>query len=380
MQFCYTEEEQQVVAAVSAFARKELLPLQREMEEKGAMPDAVRARFADLSVLRLPFPEEAGGADGTFSSMILAVRELGYASPVPPNLVLENFVLAWPVFRFGSATMKEKVLPGLLSLDLVGGLAFTEPDTGSDPRQLKTAARKVDGGWILNGVKRFITYSGICDHLVLFAKTAENQVGAFLVSRNQPGYQAGRREHFLHMAVDNGDVILTDYFAPDDCLIGTVEQGFDVLLNAETLGKIGFCSIFLGAARRAMDLALSYALTKMHRDKPIGIKFQMIQEKLARMAVELEAANAYLEKLCAKVDRGGDPFFDAAALKIMTAKALRTIADCAMEIHGAYSLSSEYEVGRIYAMAAAVPVVMGSLDIQKVIVSRTLLAAGRYAA
>lgn len=377
MEFRYTEEEEQVIAAVSAFARKELLPLQKEMEEKGFMPEELRARFAELSVLCLPFPEEYGGAEGTFSSMIMAVRELGYASPVPPNLVLENFVLAWPVMRFGSAAMKEKILPGLLSLDLVGGLAFTEPDTGSDPRQLKTWAKKTEGGWVLNGTKRFITYSGICDHLVLFAKTSEEQVGAFLVSRGEPGYEAGKREHFLHMAVDNGDLVLTDYFASDDCLIGTVEQGFEVLLNAETLGKIGFCAIFLGAARRALDLALAYALGKTHRGRPIGLKFHMIQEKLARMAAALESANAYLEKVCAKVDRGADPFYDAAVLKILTARTLRTVADDAMEIHGAYSLSSEYEVGRIYAMAAAVPVVMGSLDIQRVIVSRTLLAAGK---
>ncbi|MDI6797620.1 MAG: acyl-CoA dehydrogenase family protein [Desulfatibacillaceae bacterium] len=378
MEYSLTFEETQVVQSTARFALNDILPLQKQLDSTGIMPDGLKQKFLELGILRLPFPEQYGGLDATFTAMMLAVRELGYASPVPPNGILENFVLAWPILNFGSAAMKERYLPGLIAMETVGGLAFTEPDTGSDPRQLITIAKKTDGGWILNGTKRFITYSGICDYLILFAKTEQNQVAAFLVESARPGYKVGRRESFVHMALDNGDIYLEDYFAPDEHLIGTVEQGFEVLLKSESLGKIGFCAIFIGAAKRALDLAISYANTKMHRDKPIGIKFPMIQEKIARMATQIEAMDSYLLKVCAKADKGGDIFWEAAVLKLMTAEGMRTVATDAMEIHGAYGLSQEYEVGRFYAMAAAVPVVMGSMDIQRVITGRTLLAKGKY--
>ncbi|MBW1989532.1 MAG: acyl-CoA/acyl-ACP dehydrogenase [Deltaproteobacteria bacterium] len=378
MNFSFTEEETQIREETARFARERILPLQGEIEKCGVLPESLDAEFRGLGIVGLPFPEEDGGLSGTFTSMILAVRELAYASMVPPNMVLENFVLAWPLWAYGSEELKKTYLPGLFSMESVGALAFTEPDTGSDPRQLKTTAVKAEGGWVLNGTKRFITYSGICDQMILFAKTGEMEVAAFLVERGKPGYKAGKRESFSHMQVDNGDVILQDYFAPDPHLIGAPAQGFEILLKSESLGKIGFCAIYAGAANRAVDLALSYATTRTHRGKPIGLKFQMIQEKIARMAVMAEALNSHLFRVCAKVDEGSDILFDAAVLKILTANTIRRLASDVMEIHGAYGLSDEYEASRIYALAAGAPVVMGALDLQRVIVARTLLAAGRY--
>ncbi len=378
MEYALTFEESEIRKEVARFARERILPRQREIEGAGTLPPDLMEEFLGLGILSLPFPEEAGGLSGTFTAMMLACSELAYASMVPPNMILENFVLAWPLFTYGTPEARERFLPDLLSMKAVGALAFTEPDTGSDPRQLTTVAKKAEGGWIINGCKRFITYSAICHQMIVFAKTETGGVQAFLVESCRPGYKVGKRESFSHMKVDNGDVFLDNYFAPDAHAIGTPEQGFEVLLKAEGLGKIGFCAIYAGVARRAVDIALSYANTRMHRDKPIGVKFQMIQEKIARMAVHAESMNAYLTRVCAKVDKGEDTFWEAAVLKILTAQGIRRIADDCMEIHGAYGLSDEYEASRIFALSAAAPVVMGSLDIQRVIVSRTLLAAGRY--
>ncbi|MBU2488006.1 MAG: acyl-CoA/acyl-ACP dehydrogenase [Proteobacteria bacterium] len=378
MEYAFTFEEAEIQKEVARFSRERILPRQREIEKTGILPPDLLEEFLGLGILSLPFPEEAGGLDGTFTAMMLAVSELAYGSMVPPNMILENYVLAWPLFAYGSPEARERFLPDLLSMKAVGALAFTEPDTGSDPRQLTTVAKKTEGGWVINGCKRFITYSAICHQMIIFAKTESGGVQAFLVEADKPGYKAGKRESFSHMQVDNGDVILEDYFAPDAHAIGTPDQGFEVLLKAESLGKIGFCAIYTGVARRALDIALAYANTRMHRDRPIGIKFQMIQEKIARMAVHAESMTAYLHRICAKVDRGEDTFWDAAVFKIMTAQGIRQIADDAMEIHGAYGLSDEYEAARIFALSAAAPVVMGSLDIQRVIVARTLLAVGKY--
>jgi alkylation response protein AidB-like acyl-CoA dehydrogenase len=257
---------------------------------------------------------------------------------------------------------------------MLGALAFTEDDTGSDPAQLKTVAKKIDGGWIINGSKRFITFSGICDHMILFAKTGDS-VTAFLVESKNRGYKVGKRESFVHTKnFDNGDIYFEDYFAPDDYVIGKVDQGFKILLETEAVGKIVFSSLFVGVAQRAINLSLNYANTRTHRDKSIGQKFQMTQAKLARMIIRLKAMNAYLFEVCSKVDCGEDIFLDAAALKLLIATEIKEITSDAMEIHGAYGLSQEYDVENLYRIAIIAQVVMGSLDIQRVIVAKGMLA------
>jgi len=139
-----------------------------------------------MGLIRTPFPEEWGGAGGTFTGMIIALKELSYASSVLFWLLFENFMLAYPISQYGSDFLKATYLGSLLSLESIGALAFTESDTGSDPLQLKTSAKKVDGGWLINGSKRFITNSGICDHMILFAKVG-NSLAAFLVEIKRKG-------------------------------------------------------------------------------------------------------------------------------------------------------------------------------------------------
>ena len=376
MEIRFSFEEREIQKSVRKFVKNDLLPISREVDEKGALPDRVREKLLSMGLLRTPFPEEWGGVGGTFSGMIIALKELSYASLVPSWLLFENFMLAYPISQYGSDFLKAIYLGPLLSLESIGALAFTEPDTGSDPMQLKTSAKKVDGGWLINGSKRFITNSGICDQMILFAK-AGNSVAAFLVESKGKGYKAGKRESFIHSnGFDNGDLYLEDYFAPDEHVIGNTGQGFEILLKTETLGKIAFCSLFVGIAERALDLAVNYANTKTHRGKSIGHRFQMTQVKLARMMSKVEAMRAYLFQVCSMVDQGKDVLFEAAALKLFVASEIKEITSDAMEIHGAYGLSNEYDVGGLYQAAISAQVVMGSLDIQRVIVAKGVLSRG----
>ena len=375
MEIRFSFEELEIQKSVRKFVKNELLPIAREVDENWALPDRVREKLLSMGLLRTPFPEEWSGAGGTFSGMIIALKELSYASLVPSWLLFENFMLAYPISQYGSDFLKGTYLEPLLSLESIGALAFTEPDTGSDPLQLKTSAKKVDGGWLINGSKRFITNSGICDQMILFAK-AENSVAAFLVETKGKGYEAGKRESFIHSkGFDNGDLYLEDYFAPDEHVIGDTGQGFEILLKTETLGKIAFCTLFVGIGERALDLSVSYANTKTHRGKSIGHRFQMTQVKLARMMSKVEAMKAYLFQVCSMVDQGKDVFFEAAALKIFVASEIKEITSDAMEIHGAYGLSNEYDVAGLYQAAISAQVVMGSLDIQRVIVAKGALSS-----
>jgi len=379
MAFRLTDEETRIQDTARRFARRDLLPLRREVNLAGRLSGELWARFQPLGFLRGPFPEPWGGAGGTFTGLVLAVEELAYASLVPCWLLLENFMLAYPLSRFGSEFLKNAYLAGLVGLETVGALAFTEPDTGSDPAQLATRGEKVDGGWVLNGTKRFITYSGLCDHMILFARTRPG-VTAFLVEPKNEGYRAGRREVLFHdPAFDNGDAFLEGYVAPDAHVIGKPGQGFEILLETEAVGKVLFCAMFTGMARRALDLGTDYARTRTHRSVPIGHKFQMTQWKIARVASRLEAMRAHLLGVSAAVDEGKDVTAEAAALKLVVAEDIRWMTADAMEIHSAYGLSKEYEVFELYQAAACAQAVMGSLDIQRVIVARSILQGKAFA-
>jgi len=373
MDMTFSFEELEIQKAVRKFVRNDFLPVHKEVDEEGTLSEEIKKRFLSMELLGSAFPETYGGVGGSFTALILVLKELSYASLIPSWMLFENFMLAYPLLYYGSEYLKTTYLPGLLSLDTIGALAFTETDTGSDPAQLKTVAEKVNGGWMLNGAKRFITHSSICDHMILFAKTGD-QVTAFLIESKNKGYRVGKRESFVHTkAFDNGDVYLEDYYAPDDHVIGKVGQGFEILLKTESIGKIAFSSIFVGIAERAIDLSLNYAKTRSHRGNPIGHKFQLTQIKLARMMTKFKAMDAYLNQVCAKTDKGENIFVDAATLKLLVANDIKEITSDAMEIHGAYGLSEEYDVASLYQTAISAQVVMGSLDIQRVIVAKDML-------
>jgi len=377
MEMTFSFDELEIQKSVRRFVRNDLLPIRKQVEQSGEMPDPVKAKFLSMGLLRSVFPEPYGGVNGSFTGFIMALNELSYASFVPSWLLFENYLLGYAILRYGSEDLRREILPGLISLETIGGLAFTETETGSDPNQIRTVGRKAEGGWILNGSKRFITHSKVGDHLILFARTGD-AVTAFLVETRNQGYRAGKRESFIHpTAFDNGDLYLEDYFARDDRVIGNVGQGFQILLETEAIGKVAFSALYVGLAERALDLALEYATTRAHRGIAIGEKFQMTQFKLAQMKTKVEAMKAYLFHVCAKADRGEEVMMEAAVLKILTAGSVKEITADAMEVHGAYGLSQEYEIGDLYRIAVSAQVVMGSLDIQRVIVARGMLTKAR---
>ena len=151
MEIKFSFEELEIQKAVRTFVKKDLLPIANELDEKGTLPDSVKERFLSMGLLKSFFPEAYGGAGGSFTGFIIALKELSYASLTPSWMLFENFMLAFPLLEYGPDFLRTTYLERLVSMKSAGALAFTEPDTGSDPEQLKTAAKKVDGGWLLNG-------------------------------------------------------------------------------------------------------------------------------------------------------------------------------------------------------------------------------------
>ncbi|RLB39207.1 MAG: hypothetical protein DRH12_11825 [Deltaproteobacteria bacterium] len=373
MELALSPEEKQVQETVAKFVRKEILPLKKELEIEGQIPEGILKGIKDVGLLKGPFPRKYGGADATFTSLAVGLRELSYGSFVTGWPTFENFMLAYPLYKYGSDFLKDRYLPGLISLERMGALAFTEPNTGSDPKQIVTSAVRKNEAWEITGTKRFITLSGICDHVILFAKTTSG-LTAFLVNRSQAGYKSGKRESLISWkGLDNGDIYLENYICPQDHVIGHVGQGFEILLDTEAIGKVLFSAMFVGLAQRALDLSIEYSNARLHRWVPIGNKFQMTQYKIADMAVNVEGMKALLLVACAEIDKGKNVFKRAAEVKLFVSNQVKRVAALAMEVHGAYGLSMEYEIGLLYSQAIAAQVVMGSMDIQRVIVAKETL-------
>lgn len=374
MDILFSFEEEQIQKNVSKFTRTELLPNDREIDDKGRMPEKIEKKFKEMMLLEAAFPPSGEDSGGSLTGLIVAIKEISYATMIPCWMLFENYLLSYVLFHFGSLRLKEKYFYDLSSLKTTGALAFTEAETGSDPVQITTVAVKSGDGWIINGSKRFITNSGTCDYMVLFAKT-DDTITAFLIDSSKKGYEIGRRETFIQEnSIDNGEVYLKDYFCPDDHVIGEMGQGFDILLKTEAVGKIAFSSLFLGVAKRALDLSIEFSTTRLHRGKPIGRKFQMIQGKIADIYTTYRAMDALLFQVCAKVDKGMDIQCDAAVLKIFIAENIQKITILAMEIHGAYGLSKEYDIERLYRAAISAQAIMGSMDIQRIIASRIVMS------
>jgi alkylation response protein AidB-like acyl-CoA dehydrogenase len=369
----FTEEELNIRDTIRQFAGKEIVPLIGQIEREKKIPDNLIRKIIGMKITGLTFPEEWGGSGASFVSFLLAIEELSYAYIPFIYYPLVSSMAAYGFLNYGSEYLKEKYLRGLLTASLKGAWAFTEPDTGSDPKQLKVRAVKDGDDWVLNGTKRFITNSGLADIVVIFALT-EKGVTAFVVETQNPGYIAGKRGDFLAFCgMDNGDIILEDVRVEAKNILGEEGQGFDILLSVEVFAKVASCAGNVGLAQAALDQAVQYAKEKTHRGVPIGAKFQMTQWNLATMAAKVAASRAFLYSVGAKMDKGEKVHAESSLLKIFTAAATREVASDALQVHGAYGLSKEYAIERIYRESKFNEVILGSNEIQRVIAANALI-------
>ncbi len=373
MNYNFTQEELNIRKTISRFARKEIAPLVGQIEKDKKLPDDLLEKITDLRISGLPFPEKWGGSGGTYISFLLAMEELAYAYFPCIFYPLVCSMVGYGFLSYASDYLKEKYLKGLLTGSVKGAWAFTEPSTGSDPKQVQLKAVKDGDHWVLNGTKRFITNSSIADIAVIFARTGE-AVTAFAVDTQNPGYIVGKREEFIAFeGTDNGDIILEDARVESRDILGEENQGFSILLGVEVFAKIAACAGNIGLGRAALDLAIQYAKEKTHRGVPIGVKFQMTQWNLATMASKISASRAFLYSVGAKMDKGEHLAAESAELKIFTGAAVREVASDAVQVHGAYGLTKEYAVERLYRESKFNEVILGSNEIQRVIAASALM-------
>ncbi len=381
MDFSLTPEQRAIREAAREFALQEVSPHVEALDEAQKFPREILAKAAELGFLGVIFPEELGGAGLGYVEYVLVVTELSKVDPsVGISVAAHNSLCTNHIYKFGTAEQRKRWVSKLASGEWIGAWGLTEPGSGSDAAALRTQAKKVDGGWILDGSKAFCTHGSVGDVYVVMAITDPagrkgKNASAFVVERGTPGLRAGKKENKLGIrASDTAEVILENCFVPDDQLLGRPGEGFRQAMGVLDGGRISIAALGLGTAQGAYETALAYAKQREQFGRPIA-QFQAIGFALAEMATRIAAAEALTLAAALEMDTAGKVTLKAAEAKLMTGEAAVFCSERGVQIHGGYGFVKDYRAEKYYRDAKICTIGEGTSEIQRLVIARQLLSA-----
>lgn len=377
MDFKLTEEQELIQRSAREYAEKVLAPQVAAIIENNEVPAKVIRELKDMDFFAIFMPEAYGGAGSDYLNYVLVMEQIARICPAVAVIMSVNAVGLAAVENFGTEAQKEAFLRPGCNGDGVLSFAFTEPGTGSDPRQITATATRKGDAYILNGTKRFITNASLPGPIVVIARETESgEVSAFIAQKFCDGYALS--DPWRKMGCQGAplyDVYLKDMAVPAENRLGGPNKGFWILKVALALGKIGISSIFLGTMLAAYEEALNYAREKTHRGEPIT-KFQSLQTAIVDMAMKYEAARWMTYRIGYLADHArdkGDILKDSAMAKIFVTETAVDLARIAMGIHGSYGLMQEYKISQIWRDVIFGPQVEGVSHLLKVLVAGEIL-------
>jgi acyl-CoA dehydrogenase len=375
----FTEEHEELRASVRRFVQNEIAPHVEEWEEAREFPRELFDRCGELGFLGLKFPEQYGGQGGDCVHDAIWIEELsrsGGSGGVAAGLNAHASIAMPPVFNFGTEEQRQRwIVPGIKG-KLIGALGITEPGSGSDVASISTFARKVNGGYVVNGAKTFITNGVRADFLVCAVKTTEEGghegISFLVLERDMPGYEvASKLEKMGWHASDTAELSFTDVEVPDEHLLGEENGGFKLIMANFQWERLSMALGALGGMQRVFEVTLDYAKERQAFGRPIG-SFQAIRHKFAEMEVKTEACRSLTHHALRLFADGQDATQEVTMAKLLTQRALVEIADEAVQIHGGYGYMREYGVERALRDARLGPIGGGTDEIMKEILGRQL--------
>ncbi len=372
-----SEEESMFRDAVRRFAREEIAPHVREMDEAGLFRKDLLKQFFDIGLMGIEVPEEYGGQGGSFFQAVLAVEELAAIDPSAAVIVdVQNTLVLNALLRWANDDQKKRYLPRLAS-GTVGAYALSEAGAGSDAFALSTRAREDGGHWVLNGRKLWITNAYEAGLYLLFA-TVNPEAGyrgitAFLVERDFPGFQVGKKEDKLGIrASSTCELILDNCRVPKANVMGEIGKGYQVAIETLNEGRIGIGAQMAGLARGALDHALAYARERKQFGRVIA-DFQGVQFDLARMASETEAARLLVYN-AARLRDARLPFTTEAAIaKHFASDIAEKVASKAVEVLGGVGFTRDCPVEKLYRDAKIGRIYEGTTNMQLATIAKQML-------
>lgn len=372
MDFSLNDIQTEIVDSTRKFAEKEIGSIVDEDESKSFFRRELFPKLGAAGLIGATAPSEFGGSELGVMEYSLILEQLAYYSS---GYATSFSVTALPIKileQFGSKELKQKYLPGLITGELIGAFCLTEPGAGSDAKSLKTTAEKQGETFKINGVKQFITNGGEADIYIVMARTAENEISAFVAEKDTAGLRVGKLEKKMGMRVSpTAEMLFENVEVPAENMVGAPGDGFKVALTALDSGRISIASIANGISQAALDKAVAYAKEREQFGKAI-IDFQGIGFLLAEMATELEASR-WLTRRAAYLRDNNLPFTTEASMaKLKSTEACMRITTDAVQVLGGYGYMEEYVVERLMREAKMLELVEGTSQIQKLVISRNL--------
>jgi len=366
MQFMLSEEQLLLQTMVKDFTKTEIEPIALKIDQEGKIPDDLLKKMAQIGLLGMTIPKEYGGSGFGNLGCALACEQIAYSGTGAWWLLGFNNSIPECIVHFGSRELKAQYLPKVCEGKVYSSIQFTEEDTGSDARSLKTNARPDGDNYIINGMKRFSTFGARDGYAVLYAKDETGKCTAFVIDKNVKGYTVSRDWDLMGGGgIEAVDVYLEDLRVPRTHILGEKGEGLNILQHWIATEKIEQCAACTGMAQAALDEAVKYAKARMSNGKAIST-LQGISWMLADMYAKLQAARwmtyrtAYLQDM-------GDPDWmtEAAAAKLFVVTATMEVVEMARRIHGGYGYAKDFKIERLYRAIAGASAIAVSLEINK---------------
>jgi butyryl-CoA dehydrogenase len=379
MDFEFSEEQTMVIEGARDFAVNTLLPAALEYDEKQEVNLKAVKQLGELGYLGMTVPEEYGGTGLGSIAYVGAMIEFSKADAgVSVAVSVQNSLVNDAIVLFGTEEQKKAFLPKLATGEWIGCFSLTEAGAGSDPGSLHAMAVRDGDHFVLNGTKNFTTNGGIADIIIAFFNTDKSKgakgISAFLLTKDVPGFAVGKHENKLGIrSSSTTEMVFTDCRVPASALLGVENKGLNIALATLDGGRIGIAAQAVGIAEGALDEAVKYAKERVQFGQKLA-EFEAIQFMIAEMATEVEVAKTMLYRVAWMKDKKMRVTKDSAIIKLFAAEMSHRVCHKALQIHGGYGYMKEYRVERLYRDQRITEIYEGTSEIQKVVISRALLA------
>jgi alkylation response protein AidB-like acyl-CoA dehydrogenase len=379
LDFTFSEQHEILRRSVREFCEREIRPHAREWDENERFPLEIVPRLAEIGLLGIRVPEAYGGAGMDVTAYAIAVEE---CAKIDGSLALtiasHNGLGTGHILTFGTEEQKRRYLPRAATGEALAAWALTEPGSGSDAAALRTTARRDGGDWILDGTKMFITQGSIGGFCVVLARTSpdappQRGITAFIVDTSLPGYRASKKlKKYGCRWSDTVEVTLDGVRVSDAERLGGLNQGFLDTMRILDTGRISIAAMALGLGRGALELAVRYAKERTAFDRPIA-EFQAMQWMLADAKSQLDAAELLVQRAAWLADRGERYTQEASIAKLFASEAATRVCNDAMQIHGGYGFTREFEIEKHLRDVKLCEIGEGTSQVQRMVIAKHLL-------
>ena len=382
MDLTLTPEQEMVRKTAREFADREIAPFARDWDRAERMDRSIVGKLAEVGFLGAPIPEEYGGGGLDNVSYCLIVEEVGRAdSSVRGVISVNTGLVGKTIAKWGTEEQKREWLLRITSGEALGCFCLTEPGTGSDAAALETKAQRDGDSWTISGSKMFITNGTWAGVALVFARTGgpgPKGVTAFLVPTDAEGFTATEIKGKLGLrAGDTAEVTLEGVRVLDSNRLGDEGDGFKVAMSALDAGRMSLAAGCVGIAQACVDAAVDYAKERSQFDRPIA-RFQLVQELIADMAVETDAARLLTWRVAALADAGQPHRLESSYAKYYASEVAVRAANAALQVHGGYGYIDEYPVGKFLRDARVTTLYEGTSQVQKLIIGRALTGENAF--